>query len=138
MKTGGELLADFLGWEVSKWARKLKRRKMSPDEIPWGYFKIHPSDLQFEKSWALLMKVVERIESVDIKGEVIIGADKTNIEIKIGNTTKHFNFMGKGKLDNTYFTVVHFVTWYLRGGKKEIVSHESNNVVEYRDIHPLK
>ena len=47
MSFGTQVLeAESIGWEVSHKATTLKKRRMSPEEIPCGYFKIHPDDLE--------------------------------------------------------------------------------------------
>ena len=34
-----------MGWKVSPTAKTLKERKIQPSEIPFGYFKVNPTDL---------------------------------------------------------------------------------------------
>lgn len=55
---GDKLMAEFLGWELSKSGKKFRRHLP-----PFGYVKVHPNHLKFRKSWDWLILVLAQIES---------------------------------------------------------------------------
>lgn len=117
---GNKIIAEFMGWEVSEKAKSLKKRGLTINTIPYGYFKIHPDDLLYQSSWDWLMPVVEKIEkeSFNIFGEyedVIINGCSCFVETR----DREISIIETTKIEATYKAVVEFVKWYNKQKKDE-------------------
>ncbi len=64
IETNSIIAKKLFGWEVSHKAKLLKKRKMTFNEIPYGYFKINPKDLE-EKIPCLLMRALDIIINLE-------------------------------------------------------------------------
>ncbi len=120
-------IGKFMGWEVSDSAKSLQERNLTYEEIPHGYFKIHPNDLKFDTSWEWLMPVVEKIESLFPRVAIVMYpthctiedesyADlSTPMENRLSNVSDMFENIwedGDNRRDAAYKAVVEFIKWY--------------------------
>ncbi len=96
-----ELIAKFIGWEVSKSGKKFKNYLP-----PHGYVKVHPDHMKFHTSWDWLMPVIDHIE--ELGGVVTIKGDACIIELG----KKSFCVETGIKIQSLYETIVNFIKWY--------------------------
>lgn len=109
------MLANFLGWEVSNDARKLK---IDVQELPLGYNKLRLKDLKFHKSYDWLMLVVDKID--DLAYNTIIESYDTGTHItcsitimnEYNNTFEDIQLEGDKKFKLLLKACIKFVKWY--------------------------
>lgn len=109
------LFANFLGWEVSDSARKLK---IDVQDLPYGFNKLRLKDLKFHKSYDWLMLVVDKID--DLRFNTIIESFDTgthiNRSILISSSTddkfEDIQYEGNNKRKHLLKACVHFIKWY--------------------------
>ena len=116
------ITANFMGWEVCDKAKTLKKRDLTIETIPYGYFKINSNDLKFHTSWDWLMLVVEKIEKIEtFIVNVKIHTGEYSIYIynqeayNNGDYNKYDYFYAdweEDKLKGIYKAVVEFIKWY--------------------------
>lgn len=99
-----ETFANFMGWEISTKAKRLKKRKLFTEEIGNGYLKIHPDDIFFDKSWELLNRVINKLISKGVN--ITINNNETKIYYrcytKQGTLILDFSYDGNNRHVNTY------------------------------------
>ncbi len=112
------IVKELLGWDISYQAKSLKKLKMTFDEIPDGYFKIHPVDLYQHNSNILLraLDVITKLEIDEGFGRFIVQSSNRQgyyYEVRYRNDidTKIADAYGKTFNDALYNMILDFIKW---------------------------
>lgn len=106
-----KIIAEFLGYELEE----TMNEKVFVYAIPTtnnntDFFK--PNELLFHSDWNWLMKVVEKIESLDYNFNITSG-DATALHYHCAiYQTSIYRIDGTTKIQATYETVIEFIKWY--------------------------
>lgn len=131
-----KLIAEFLEWKNSNWTVPTKgfeiRRKYDL-EIPnglklykeeeiqiegeWGYADVEQErcfyeDLLFHSDWNWLMKVVEKIESLEHWTETSGGLQNICLIGSINSSCESFKAVAETKIEAVYTACLEFIKWY--------------------------
>lgn len=112
MKTGNEIIAEFMGWErYSGSAFKCPNVYPIQNSLHAGWTTFTADQFQFHTSWDWLMPVVEKIESLgDSDKQVFDSAEFHELmELSIKTT-----------ITRVYYFVITFIKWY--NSSKESIS----------------
>ena len=115
------LIAEFMGYDTSRIVSELPvddRGYYTDENGKWVYIE----SLQYKRSWDHLMKVVEKIESLEVeihgkpaKFVVFIKNTDCTIRHEYRNITYSFfssRIKRKNKLEMVYGAVVEFIKWF--------------------------
>jgi hypothetical protein len=120
MKTGNEVLAEFMGWtqheKVDDWMRVPKG-----EDIKFKAWKLRKDSLMFDREWDWLMDVVEKIEGLGHDVDMVWHSN-----MRDGQETRHaicaiqdrppFKAIayveGKPMIKSVYKAVLQFINWY--------------------------
>lgn len=110
-----ELIADFMGYERDKWKYFIPEHGYISTDGLWKDM-FSSEHLKYHKSWAWVMPVLQRIESIDY--DTLI----SNFQVTVSTDSKNISnvFIGDAenavetKLQAVYKVVVEFIEWYNR------------------------
>ena len=101
METNNKIIAEFMGY--------IKHTQTKAYLTTDGYF--HERDLKFHKDWNWLMEVVEKIESLGYKVDILKWENSQYCGIYL-NGKKISGNETNTKIEAVYNACVEFIKWY--------------------------
>lgn len=115
---GNKLIAEFMGYKFNAYSDLRHNNITKPNKSEWYYaswelqdFEEHiKKELNYDSSWALLMPVVEKINTVGFTVHIKGVACMINANVEVGGAIN--GITGYGFIGNVWHSVVHLVKWY--------------------------